>query len=190
MVEKEKHIESQDRSEEPQVRVSQVKEKREISLRNSRRILLARRLLLPVLAAALLVAFILVGREFTNRREYLNAMRDLQKHIEAFGKKHQRLPSRREILQLEIGSRIKAEDIWYEEEFIHEDSPIGSPLAYTGFLPLHFFTSGHAVLKKSSATDWEVDWMTSAALKELLTQRNQHHHRVLEKSSGLKIKLP
>ncbi len=163
--------ESQSQREESVIRASQVKEKREVSLRYSRRIVLARRLLLPVLGTVLLVAFILVSREFTNRREYLNAIKDLQQKIEVFKKDHGRLPYLSEVSQFELNSRIKAEGIHYEVQFIHADSPPDSPLAYTRLLHLRFFTSGHAVLDKSG----KVHWLTQTELEELLKRRDQHH---------------
>ena len=170
-----KPTESQGPRDESQGRASQAKEKREVSLRHSRRIVLARRLFLPVLGTALLVAFILVGREFTNRREYLNAVMDLQKKIETYKKEHDgRLP--KDILQFELSSRIKAEGIRYEVEYIHDDSPADSPLAYTKkSLQLRFFTSGHAVLEKSG----KVNWLTPAELEERKKRRDQHHHNFI-----------
>ena len=168
-----KPTESQGQRDEPQVRVSQVKEKREVSLRHSRRIVLVRRLLLPVLGTVLLVVFVLVGREFTNRRERINGLRDLQKKIETYKKEHNgRLPYRSEVSQFELSSRIKAEGIAYEDKFIHDKSPSNAPVAYTKFLPLHFFTSGHAVLDKSG----KVEWLTSDELEERIKQRNQYHN--------------
>ena len=149
-----------------------MKEKREVSLRHSRRIVLARRLLLPVLGTALLVAFILVGREFTNRRERIDGLRNLQKKIEVFKKEYGRLPYRSEVSQFELSSRIKAKGIAYEDKFIHDKSPSNAPLAYTEFLPLRFFTSGHAVLDKSG----KVEWLTSDELEERIKQRNQYHN--------------
>jgi len=156
---------------ESQARASRAREKREVTLRRSRRIVLARRLFLPVLGTFLLVVFILVGREWTNKQEYLNGIQDLQKKIEAFEKEKGRLPYPGEILQFDLTSRIKAEGIRYEAEFILDDSPAESPLAYTGLLQLRFFTSGHAVLAKSG----KVDWLTSTELEELIKRRNQHY---------------
>jgi hypothetical protein len=170
-----KPSESQSPKDEIQARASRAKEKREVSLRRSRRIVLARRLLLPVLGTALLVLFVLVGREFTNRREYLNAVKDLQIQIEVFKKEHGRLPYNREVSRFELSSRIKAENIRYEVDYIHEDSPADSPLAYTGLLHLLFFTSGHAVLDKSG----KVNWLKPTELEERKKRRDQHHHALI-----------
>ncbi len=170
-----KLTESQDQRDESQERASQVKEKREVSLRYSRRIVLIRRLLLPVLGTVLLVVFVLVGREFTNRRERINGLRDLQKKIEVFKKEYSRLPYRSEVLQFELSSRIKAEGIAYEDNFIHDKSPSNAPLAYTKFLTLRFFTSGHAVLEKSG----KVNWLTPTELEERKKRRDQHHHALI-----------
>ncbi len=179
-----KPTESQSPREESLARASQVKEKREVSLRHSRRIVLARRLLLPVLGTALLVAFILVGREFTNRREHLNAIKDLQQKIEVFKKEHGRLPYHSQVSQYELSSRIKAEGINYEVQFIHDDSPADSPLAYTKLLHLRFFTSGHAVLDKSGS----VNWLTPTELEERKKRRDQHHHSInLDKSPKIYV---
>lgn len=164
-------------SSSPQ-RTSGAKQKREVSFRHSRRILLARRLLPPILGTIFLVMFILVSREFTNRREHLNAVKDLREHFETFKKEHGRVPSQTEVSRFELSSRIKAEGIAYEIDLIHDDSPDNSPLAFTRLLSLRFFPSGHAVLEKSG----EVNWLTSAELAERMKRRDQHHARSRDRS--------
>lgn len=171
-------MKSQHQTDKTMTQASQVKEKREVSFRHSRRVRLAQQLFMPVLGTLFLVVFILVSREFTNRREHLNAVKDLQMHLDTFKKEHNRLPYRSEVSRFKLNSRIKAEGIRYEADFIHEDSPSDAPLAYTGLLRMRFFTSGHAVLEKTG----KVHWLTPTKLAEQIKRRDQHHAVIMSKS--------
>lgn len=145
-------------------------EKRLESVRVSRRTVFLRRLILPLLGIMLLSGFILIGRDWTNRREYLASLAELQQRIADFQREHHRLPHGDEVKAFTLNSRLKAFDIRYDASHLLDDSPGDVPLAYSARLNLRFLPSGHAVLDISG----QVHWMGTETLNEKIQKRDRH----------------
>jgi len=165
--------------EHKQNRLSQIREKTESSVQQHRRSSMIRMLTISVVIAALVIVLPLLGREWLARRECINGMKELGQQITEFEKTYNHLPSREQILEFELKSRLNVNNVKYDKMQILPDSPDDTPLAYYPLIKLRFISSGHAMLERSG----QVRWINEKALQEKLEQRERHYNsKILEKN--------
>ena len=149
------------------------------SVQHRRRRNLLRKLLIPIVFAMMVLALVLLGREWLARHECLSGMRELGQRVRAFEESHGRLPSREQVLEFELHSRLKMKSVNYDETRILPDSQPDTPLAYSSPIKLRYLRGGRAVLECSGT----VRWLDEETFQQRLARRERlYNARILDES--------
>ena len=133
-----------------------------------------RRFLIPLVLAVVFLGVLVLVHDGLRRVDYEHSMASLGEQLIRFRAEHGRLPTEREFqgFTVESSRYLSAQKVRFEGQWILEESPPETVLAYTPLSGMWLSDPGRLVLYQNG----ETAWMKPAELEQQRQSRDQLYH--------------
>ncbi len=130
-----------------------------------------RRFLIPLVLAVVFLGVLVMVHDGLRRVDYEHSMASLGEQLTRFRTEHNRLPTEREFqgFTLKSSRYLSTQKVQFEGQWILDDSPPETILAYTPLLEMWLSDPGHLVLYQNGG----ITWMKPAELERQRQSRDQ-----------------